>query len=250
MNGPSSLKILLTNDDGIASPKLEKLACALSNFAQIFVVAPSSERSGVSHAFTGAQGILVRQVDGYDCPAFSVSGTPSDCVKFAVSEALCGGLPDLVVSGVNMGENAGVSALYSGTVAGAREAALWGIPGLALSVSDGSEEMLDRAIEFACKVVSEGLFLGMPKAVFWNVNFPTGNVAYKGLRLTRMSTDMFTDHYEPREGKYYLDGEKHLQKAALGTDDRELAEGYATLTPHKVDQTCEAELERLAHIDF
>lgn len=247
---PSSPKILLTNDDGIASPKLEKLACALSTCGQVFVVAPSSERSGVSHAFTGAPGLEVLPVDGYDCPAFSVSGTPSDCVKFAVSEGLCQGAPDLVVSGVNMGENSGVSALYSGTVAGAREAALWGLPGLALSVSDDSEAMLDRAIDFACKVVSEGLFAAMPKAVFWNVNFPVGSVEYKGLRLTRMCTAMFTDHYDLRGGRYYLDGEKHLQKAALGTDDRELAEGYATLTPHKVDQTCEAELERLAHIDF
>ena len=250
MENSRILKILITNDDGIQSESMLSFAKSLLDIATITVVAPDRERSGVSQAFTCSNGLKLERFSNYDFPCYSLSGTPADCVKLAISESLCDGVPDLVLSGVNWGENAGVSSVYSGTVAGAREAALWGIPAIAFSLSERNNNKLLEVIALAKKIIQENLFKEMPKGVFWNVNFPRDSVPFAGVAVTSMGTGMFSDHYVFKDSKYFLEGEKDYENAEKHSDDYALSKGFAVITPLQVDQTSTQELNRLQQIDF
>ena len=248
-------RILITNDDGVGSANMHALAGALSPFGEVFVFAPKSEQSGVSHAFTVRRGLHVEEIpcdDGYR--VFSMDGTPADCTKFALGHFASYGLEvteghgpgafDVCFSGVNVGENSGVSSLYSGTVAGAREAALWGVPGIALSLRGTGAALLPVAIDFAVKIVNKRLFENIPAGIFWNVNFPKATAeTFKGFKATRMALGMFTDHYSHDGGLWQLDGDKLWDKQPLDSDDYLLDQGYATITPHRINQTDEKSLE-------
>ena len=184
-----------------------------------------------------------------------MSGTPADCVKFALGHFASHGLTtegvgpgqfDVCFSGVNLGENSGVSSLYSGTVAGAREAALWGVPGIALSLRGTTANMLETAKEFAVKVVKDRLFERIPVGVFWNVNFPKATAkTFKGFRAAKMAVGLFTDHYSHENGLWQLDGDKLWDKQPKDSDDYLLNQGYATITPHRIDQTDEESLNEI-----
>lgn len=238
--------ILVTNDDGIASQNLFALAEGLSSLGRVFVVAPDAEKSGVSHAFTHREGLNCRSISGNDFVVYAVSGTPADCVKFAVSELFKETPIDVVFSGVNAGENAGVSSIYSGTVAGAREAALWGIPGISLSLVRPSEFMLSEIISFAKEVVQNKWHLSMPPHTFWNVNFPDASVkTFGGVRATTMGLGMFSDDYENRDGLWFLDGCKPWDEALEGSDDEALFRSFAALTPLSLNSTNHLELDRV-----
>ena len=132
--------IVLTNDDGIQSEGLHVIARSLSAFADVYVFAPLCEKSGVGHGFTFRTPLTVQKFEEYDYPAYGVDGTPSDCVKIAECKFLEGQNIDLVISGLNNVENAGMAVSYSGTVAGAREGAMWGIPSIAVSAASHSSE--------------------------------------------------------------------------------------------------------------
>ncbi|MCF0223246.1 MAG: 5'/3'-nucleotidase SurE [Fibrobacter sp.] len=253
MEKSEKIRVLITNDDGFKSGNIQALARALASVALVYVFAPESEQSGVGQAFTVRRGLKVEKICemGEDSPytMYSVSGTPADCAKFAIGH-FAKELDiefDLCFSGVNVGENAGVSSLYSGTVAGAREAALWGVPSVALSLHGIHGDMLEDSLEFAKHVVTEGLYRHIAPHTFWNVNFPKNKYgAIKGYRSAKMALDMFTDHYSHADGLWQLDGEKPWQNAADGTDDSLLHQGYVTITPHRVDQT---DFESLKIID-
>ena len=238
------------------------LACALAPIAEVYVFAPDEEQSGVSHAFTVRKALSVKKVDvDASFEAYSMSGTPADCVKFALGHFAAHGLTttegagpgqngpgnfDVCFSGVNLGENSGVSSLYSGTVAGAREAALWGVPGIALSLRGTTPNMLETAKEFAVKVVKERLFERIPVGVFWNVNFPKATAeTFKGFKATRMALGMFTDHYSHEGNMWQLDGDKLWDEQPKDSDDYLLNQGYATITPHRIDQTDEENLKEI-----
>ena len=250
-------RILVTNDDGVKSEKMHALAGALSQLGEVFVFAPEVEQSGVSHAFTVRRALRVQELPsegGYKL--FSLDGTPADCTKFALGHYAAYGLGDtsglgsgpfdVCFSGINAGENSGVSSLYSGTVAGAREAALWGVPGIALSLRGTEQGMLQVAIDFAAKVVEKRLFEKIPVGVFWNVNFPKpASGAFKGFRATRMALGMFTDHYAHDGEMWQLDGDKLWNEQPSDSDDFLLAKGYATITPHRIDQTDEESFKEI-----
>lgn len=161
---------------------------------------------------------------------------------------------DVCFSGINVGENSGVSSLYSGTVAGAREAALWGVPAVALSVSLGGESLMSAVLDFAKRIVAERLFESIPKGSFWNVNFPKSvDGSFKGYKVTKMALGMFTDHYDCTAGEacgsdssWQLDGEKLWDEQPVDSDDYLLHQGYATITPHRIDQTDEKSFEKLS----
>lgn len=251
MKGGKKIRILVTNDDGIDSANMHALARALSPYGEVFVFAPKTEQSGVSHAFTVRRPLCVEE-----CPCegryrvFSVDGTPADCVKFALGhfasfglEQTEGGGPgcfDVCFSGVNIGENSGVSSLYSGTVAGAREAALWGVPGIALSLHGGNA-LLQKSIDFAVSLVRFSAFALIKPGCFWNVNFPKVCSAdeFRGVKPAQMACGMFTDHYTCEGNLWQLDGEKLWDKQPEFSDDYLLHHGYATITPHRIDQTDE-----------
>ena len=253
-------RVLIANDDGIKSGYMLALARALAPIAEVYVFAPEEEQSGVSHAFTVRKALSVKKVDvgadvGEGVEAYSMSGTPADCVKFALGHFAMHGLTtegagpgafDMCFSGVNLGENSGVSSLYSGTVAGAREAALWGVPGIALSLRGSTPNMLETAKEFAVKVVKERLFERIPVGVFWNVNFPKATAeTFKGFKATKMALGMFTDHYSHEGNMWQLDGDKLWNEQPKDSDDYLLNQGYATITPHRIDQTDEESLNEI-----
>ena len=255
------IRILVTNDDGVQNANIHALAAALSPLGEVFVFAPESEQSGVSQAFTVRRGLQLKKCEapaGNHPPygVYSLSGTPADAVKFALGHVALHGLEnvlpgafDVCFSGINVGENSGVSSLYSGTVAGAREAALWRVPAVALSLRGTDTNLLQTAVDFAVKIVRERLFKSIPAGVFWNVNFPKATAeTFKGFKATRMALGMFTDHYTHQDGEWFLDGEKLWSEQPESSDDYLLEQGYATITPHRIDQTDEKSLEEINKI--
>ena len=233
---------MITNDDGVGSVNLHALALALSEVSDVYVFAPEDEQSGVGHAFTIRRGLRIQHVEAVPGKAklpyevYSVSGTPADCVKFAIGHFANYGLDDnsivpegfdVCFSGVNVGENSGVSSLYSGT----------------------KGNLLQVAIDFARKIVSENLFKKISKGVFWNVNFPkVKDDEFLGFKACTMDRGMFTDHYDHKDGLWFLDGEKLWSKAPEGSDDNLLDKGYATITPHRIDQTDEKSLDVISEM--
>lgn len=251
MSGNTQPKILLVNDDGFRSPYLERFALSLTEVATVYVVAPETEQSGVSHAFCGFLGHSLRKIAGKEPLEFyALSGSPADCAKFAIKKLFRDEKIDCVFSGPNKGENAGVSSLYSGTVAGAREAALWGIPAIAVSFALNSdfqisEKMEKEAARFAKTILQSKLYEKIPAHTFWNVNYPDDKIPFAGYRVARQNVSMFTDYYVEKEGKYFLEGYKVPETFAEKSDDLVLSQGYASITPMTVDQTLESDLTPL-----
>lgn len=254
------MKILITNDDGIRSPVLTALADALHREHTVLVAAPATDQSGMSQAFThGVDKRLGFKADAASpYPKYEVLGTPCDCVKFAVAHLFKATEIDLVLSGINLGENAGMSAVYSGTVAAAREGAMWGIPSIAVSVWQNAPERLSHAVQWLQRLLRRPELLpkrpegGHPgPGAFWNVNFPPcAPSEIKGASVTRMSTVMFRDTYEAVRTEhgiteFRLLGYKPESEFAEGTDDWALARGLISITPLQVSQSDGAEAARL-----
>jgi 5'-nucleotidase len=254
------MRILLTNDDGVLSPVLHRTAAALAREHEVIVAAPAQDQSGKSHSFTHGEGRLLTygQDETTPWPFYRVDGTPSDCVKFAVSHLLQAHLPDLVISGPNLGENAGVSAVYSGTVAAAREGALWGLPALAVSLSESTDAHLEYALEWLCALLSASRTDAslLPAAgSLWNINFPgCAPEAARGARFAAMSTVMFRDRYVEAATAHHLPafqllGHKPVSQFVAGTDDELLARGFITIAPLQISQADTAALQRLKPLE-
>lgn len=252
------MKILVTNDDGIDSPVLTALADALSREHDVLVSAPATDQSGMSQAFThGVNRLLAYRADSLKpYPKYQVAGTPCDCVKFAVAHLQKDQKIDLILSGINLGENAGMSAVYSGTVAAAREGAMWGIPALAVSVWKNAPDHLENAVQWLLKLLRTPSILPIKPGSLWNINFPPCDPdRIQGVEITTMSTVMFVDSYEPvltEHGltKFRLVGYKPEERFAPGTDDYALARNRISITPLQVDQSDAGETRRLASAEF
>lgn len=246
------MRILLTNDDGVLSPVLHRAAEALSTAHEVIVAAPAKDQSGKSHSFTHGMGALLtcERDASAPWPFYRVDGTPSDCVKFAVSHLLKDAPPDLVLSGPNLGENAGISVIYSGTVAAAREGALWGIPSLAVSLPDDTGAHLEFALEWLLGLLATPDLLPAP-GTLWNINFPRcAPEAVAGARFAPMSTVMFRDHYVEAETAHRLPawqllGHKPAEEFDPAADDALLASNHVTVVPLRLSQTDEAALKTL-----
>jgi 5'-nucleotidase len=248
------MKILVTNDDGFNCPFLKLLCSQISKKHDIRVVAPAHEQSAIGQAITLNHSLRYRELDSYDFPACQVFGTPSDCVKFAVVHLFKDLKFDLVISGINPCENAGLSTLYSGTVAGAREAAAWGIPAVALSVWDDSRDKAEYAADWIAGLLDKPDLFDFSPGVFWSVNFPNCEPArVSGIRITNMSPAMFKDRYveykTPKgHPEFWLTGEKCREQYTDGSDDLALSENMIALTPLQIDQTSEEEKRRLERL--
>jgi len=245
------MRLLITNDDGIQAPGLHALCRAFAPAHQITVVAPERERSAVSHGITlhkplrPAPAVLNGVTQGW-----AVNGTPVDCVKLALAE-LCQVRPDIVVSGINPGENVGINVLYSGTVAAAREAALGGMPAIAVSVQGRKGVYLDAAALFVRALAETVAANGLPYGTMLNVNIPDRAPAdLAGVRITRLHLAPATERYEkrldPRHRAYYWSGADR-QRFEQGTDHdgTALDEGYISITPIACDTTDYRLLEML-----
>jgi 5'-nucleotidase len=232
------MRILLSNDDGYFAPGLERLAAALASRAEITVVAPEADRSGASNSLTLDRPLSVRRApNGF----LFVNGTPTDCVHLAVT-GLLDRLPDLVISGINLGANMGDDTIYSGTVAAATEGYLLGIPSIAVSLASKT----GLHFETAAGVVLDLLERHARRRIApWllNVNvpdIPAGELA--GIRTTRLGrrhkAENVVQTTNPRgETVYWVGAAGPAADAGEGTDFHAVESGYASVTPLQIDLT-------------
>lgn len=245
------MNILLCNDDGIYAPGIRVLYEALKDLATLHVIAPETEMSAVGHAITISSPLKLRDVQrGGKFFGYGISGTPADCVKLAMSHLL-DEPPDLVISGINQGPNAGISILYSGTVSGATEGAILGIPSIALSINTFESPLWETAAAVARQVVQLASSHAFPRGSVLNVNIPNLPVdEVKGMRVVPMAPSRYVEQFDkrmdPRGNTYYwVTGHLELsQNAPQATDVSCLRDGYVTLTPISFDLTNHGELSQ------
>lgn len=240
------MKILISNDDGYLAPGINALADQLSSIADIVVVAPDSNRSGSSNSLTLDRPLRVMKSDkGF----YSINGTPSDCVHIALTGML-EQRPDLVVSGINQGQNMGDDTLYSGTVAAATEGFLFGIPAIAFSQVEHGWAELDSAAKIAKDIVMRNLD-ALHKPFLLNVNIP--NRPYQALtkivatRLgKRHESEPVIRTKDPHGNEIFWIGPVGKAKeASEGTDFHATEQGWVSVTPLQIDLTHTAQLDRL-----
>lgn len=238
------LKILVTNDDGIDSPGIYALAKAMSRIGEVIVAAPDRQQSAVGHALTVARPLRVHKVyrDG-TLFGYAIDGTPSDCVKIALS-SLLDEKPDLVVSGINHGQNTAINILYSGTVAAATEGLLAKIPSMAVSLASHDSGLdCSPAADYAELIARKAIENKLPANCLLNINVPPiKKEEILGIKVARHSSSYWNDTYEMREDpfgrKYYwFAGEYCINDDSLDTDDFALASKYVTITPVHFDFT-------------
>lgn len=241
------MRILLTNDDGFDSEGLQAVADLFKDGHDVTVVAPDNQKSAASHSITLPPRVLpYREIAGRDCKTYVVDGSPADCVKVAMT-LLCKS-PDLVISGINRGENLGSDIWYSGTVSAASEAAYYGLRAIALSFDNKRADYQQYmcCARFVEKNLSVLMAMDISPRTLLNINFPNGEP--KGVKFARMNTQRtFIDDYkyidqatiDPTGDRSYcdLDGE---------TDEGYCLDGYITVTPLKLDRTDYAALDSIA----
>ncbi len=260
------MRILLTNDDGINAPGLITLEAIAADLAgpdgEVWVVAPAFEQSGVGHCISYTHPMMVAKLDD---SRFAAEGSPADCVLAGLHDVMAENPPDLVLSGVNRGNNSAENTLYSGTVGGAMEAALQGIPAIALSQyfgprNLGVEDPFEPARRFGADLVRRILDASPVEDVdyrlFYNVNFPPvpadevlgTRVAPQGFRKdTHFSVE---PHSSPSGRRFlWIKGGYQHNPTAPGTDAAVNLEGYISVTPMRADLTAYDALEALKSIE-
>lgn len=235
------MKILISNDDGVHAPGLAILAKALSQIAEITIVAPDRDRSGASNSLTLQHPLRLRYLDEN---IISVQGTPTDCVHLALTGLLTEKeLPDMVVSGINAGSNLGDDVFYSGTVAAAMEGRFLGIPAIAFSIV-GSEPMYySTAAEVAKRLVTLLYEKPIPMKTILNVNIP--DVAFedlKGYQVTRLGTRHNANRMLPSKDPrghtiYWIGSSGKEDDAGVGTDFYAISQQQVSITPLQLDLT-------------
>lgn len=240
------MNILISNDDGYLAPGLIALAEAVGRFATITVVAPDGNRSGASNALTLDRPISVsRASNGY----YVVNGTPSDCVHVALT-ALMSSPPDLVISGINQGQNMGDDTLYSGTVAAATEGYLFGIPSLAFSQVDRDWLHIEDAAKLAGEIIQRG-FSSLAKPYLLNINIPNRPYeSFRGYKATRLGKRHMSEpviRQQDPNGRdiYWIGPAGKAKDASEGTDFEATARGFVSITPLQIDLTNQKQMPHL-----
>ena len=251
-------KILVTNDDGYQSFGIAAMAGALSAIGEVTVVAPDSDMSGVGHKISIKEPVRVARSREREIPTYRCSGTPADCVVIGAFD-LCGGMPSLVVSGINRGANLGDDLNYSGTVAAAIEGVIIGVPSMAVSLAATYPEVAkdhrwQTAATAAAEIAAEVIARGLPPLTLLNVNVP--NLAPEAIRGTRWTVqgrkpyqDRLDRRTDPRGGTYYwIWGSFDPAQIVEGTDLAAIRDGYVSVTPIGIDRTDRAYLESRARL--
>ena len=232
--------ILVTNDDGVESEGVQSLASALAGLGRVVVCAPLGEASAIGHALTLARPLRLHTL-GPDVHA--VDGTPADCVNVAVAHVLHGELPDLVVSGINKGWNIGDDVTYSGTVGGALEGVLLGVPAVAVSLQRDVAFDFTHAAAAAARVAAEVLAHGLPPRVLLNVNVPQGVPAgwAATVQAARTHTTNVLRRDDPWGRPYYWIDEGRLEwMVSAVTDYEAVRKRLISVTPLHADLTAHA----------
>jgi len=230
------VQILLTNDDGIHAPGLAAMERELRQLGDVCVVAPATEQSGVGHSITFLTPLTAKEIfDGERRRGWAVDGSPADSVKLGIFE-FCPRRPDLVVSGINGGLNAGINVLYSGTVAAAIEGAFFGITSVAVSLEWDEHMNYGRAAQIARRVIEFVWERKGPEAQLYNINIPTSALSQPTeLRVMPMSVEQYGERYEkrfdPRGRPYFWAGGGEPKPTEHETDLTALQAGQITLTP-------------------
>jgi 5'/3'-nucleotidase len=230
-------RILVTNDDGYHSEGITALADALGALGEVTITAPTTEASAIGHALTLRRPLRLERIREH---VFAVDGTPTDCVNLAITQVLHS-LPDLVVSGINKGYNLGDDVTYSGTVAGAMEGALLGIPAIAVSLRATLAEYDFRWAAQAAAAVAESILRRpLPSRVFLNVNVPKGQP--KGYRVTvqarRNHMTSVAERRDPKGRSYYwIEEGQNVWEPHDRSDYQAVRDGYISVTPLKPDLT-------------
>jgi 5'-nucleotidase len=247
-------RILVVNDDGIDSEGIAVLARALQVLGDVTVVAPDGDRSGTSHSISVQQAVRAQAMPEGDVRRFACSGTPADCVLLGVNE-LCGGRPDLVVSGINRGANLADDVNYSGTVAAAVEATIVRVPAIAVSLVSSwpkhdPEYHWDVAANVARELAADVLREPLPPGTYWNVNVPN-QAELRGVRFTRQGRKQYAerlarvdDDANGAGASYYWVWDMSHLGGGDDTDTVAVDAGYASLTPLQIDRTDEVTLQR------
>ena len=238
--GSATMRILLTNDDGILAPGLAALYKRLVDLGDVTVVAPTGSWSGASHSITFHEPLSCTKVEVADLfTGFGIQGSPADCVKLACMQ-LHDGPIDLVVAGINHGANIGINVYYSGTVAAAMEAAFLGIPSAAISVAAESETDFDKAAEYGIEVLKK--LLPLSSGDVMNINIPPlSRGRPKGVCVVPQATSGFHEYYVPQTNErneivFQLAGGAYREEKSPA-DTTALAEGFITVTPLRPDMT-------------
>lgn len=262
------MRILLTNDDGIYAPGIRALEKELKQIADVTVVSPLVEQSGVGHSITFLNPLVAREeFDGDVRRGWAVEGSPADCVKLGLFE-FCKERPDLVVSGINGGLNAGINVLYSGTVAAAIEGAFFGLTSVAVSLEYSEHAQFDAAAGLARKVIEQILEqkdLGPQNSTqkdssphLFNLNIPTAALEegrVRDLKIVPMGLDRYGESYEKRidprgRAYYWATNDPPPRPTDFETDLTALSKGYITLTPLHFDLTKYERLARMQDWEF
>ena len=245
------MNILLTNDDGIYAKGLWALHNRFSLRHSVTVVAPDRERSAVGHGITLHQPLRATRIKmDNGCFGYAVNGTPVDCIKISLMEIL-DVKPDLVISGINLGANVGVNINYSGTVAAAKEASLYQLPAMAVSMQGYQSATFEEAALFTAHLAGNILKYGLPSGTILNVNIPDIPMnGIKGVRISSQGTVFYDEYIEkridPRNRVYYWHG--HDTQTSVhdpGLDIAALVDNFISITPIKCDMTDYRTLEEL-----
>ena len=243
------MQILLTNDDGVYAPGLAAMKQALQRLGNVCVVAPSREQSGVSHQITFLTPLIAKKVFIDDeLWGWTVDGSPADCVKLGITQ-ISPRWPDLIVSGINGGLNAGINVLYSGTVAAATEGAFYGITSVAVSLEYDENEPFHQAAKLATEVIERILKEKGPETQLYNLNIPL--VALRAdqpkVKVVEMDVQQYWESFEKRVDPlgrpyYWLSGRPDTRQPKAVASNRQtdmtaLAEGFISLTPLEYDMT-------------
>ncbi len=248
------MRILLTNDDGIYSAGIYALYKKVKRLGHCTVVAPDAERSAQGHAITLTVPLRVNEArrEGKFF-GYAVSGTPADCVKIALMAIMKGSSkPDLIISGINRGPNLGINILYSGTVSGATEGAILGIPSFAVSLASFKWNKFEAALNFSYKLAKMILNKDLPVGTLLNVNVPAlPKSKIKGVKITRQGASTFyQESYDRREDPnkrvyYWLRSQRIEIEGDEMTDAVAVKNGYISVTPLHYDMTDYEDLEKL-----
>jgi len=237
------MNILLTNDDGIYAQGLWALFEKLTPHHRVTVVAPDRERSAVGHGITLHHPLRTHKITvNNGCQGYAVDGTPVDCVKIGLMEIL-DSKPDMVISGINPGANVGVNINYSGTVAAAKEAALYKVPAISVSIQGCKTLGYDYAAAFTADLANNVYEKGLPFGTFLNVNIPDIPAnKIEGVRISRQGTALYEEYIEkrvdPRNLIYYWHG--HVPQGSSNNPELDcdaLDENFISITPIKCDAT-------------
>lgn len=245
--------ILISNDDGYQAKGINELIRMLSPLADLIVCAPDGARSGYSRAFSATLPLTLRPIckrPGVEI--WACNGTPTDCVKMALSQLCKGRKPQMVVGGINHGDNASVNAHYSGTMGVVMEGCMKYIPSVAFSLCDHDPDADFTPLEpYVVRIAKQTLSMGLPKGVCLNVNFPVAK-EFRGVKVCRMAKATWANEVETRHHTrgydyYWMIGQyTNDEPQAEDTDNWALAHGYVAITPTTTDLTAYEAMETVA----